>query len=695
MYTDLYMARNFRLINGRLDPDTIMFLGDLLDGGREWATNKARPLKESQKKQLKEITEGKATWKRDVSDNGEIFDNTTHDESGRVPELESWKSYRKANVLPRRHAIREEDHSIGSRGVDLKDFVPGENGRWSKWDQRQWDAGFARFSHIFFDPDQLYPQAGRHPFAAYDVISDPISVENGADKVLRQEYAIAGGKQRRVIASLPGNHDLGFGQGVQLAVRDRFQLRFGDTDHIDVIGNHTFVSVDTPSLSATSQYVPEGGQTPVEKSVELRHIWNPTMRFLENLRAPAGRAVSDNLHKYYPDVHPAAGYQHSVMDPEDHHNQPSAAQLAKDKHKARPQLPVILLTHVPLFRNPDTECGRLRERGHAISINAGYQYQNVITKGLSSTIVNRVSAAGEIAHIFSGDDHDYCDVNHRYNIGTSTTGAKADGGKAAGSVLRSIREITVKSFSWAMGVRKPGFLLVSLWNPVDAQGETVGMPLPTVQTHLCLLPDQLNIFIDYALLLGSTLVALLIRALFVGLWTKKERKEREVDDAVESQVRLLLPRYRAEPNETANDSSTLSRKKRDRASSVTSSSKNTSSGDTLSVQRSYNARTRSVSPAAAAAISGSPAPQDRAGTLIEKAGYYPPVRWSDPADESDEEKSVGIAGDGEYEEDSQAKWKRRRRTPGRAWRVFEELIVSLLFVAVPGGLYYLWLIKNG
>ncbi|KXL42002.1 hypothetical protein M433DRAFT_71625, partial [Acidomyces richmondensis BFW] len=420
VYTDMYMARNFRLINQDLDPDTIVFLGDLFDGGREWATERARPLKAAQRKIL--------------------------------------------------------------QGMGINEFVYGENGRWSRWGQKQWNAEFARFVRIFFDPEQLYPESKR-------------------------KYATTGRKQRRIIASLPGNHDLGFGMGVQLAVRDRFQLHFGESNRVDIIGNHTFISLDTPSLSASSQYMPEGGETPPDKAAELNYIWQPTMQYMESLKERSSKLVQEALREYYFGDMTWPGYSHDVVDPEVQSYSPNSI---KATPRSSFQLPVVLLTHVPLYRDPETDCGHLREGGRAIPISAGYQYQNVITQSLTTKIAQRVSAAGELVHIFSGDDHDYCDVNHRYNIAQGSSGSGR-------SVLRSVKEITVKSFSWAMGVRRPGFLLVSLWNPVNAQGETIGTPLPTIQTHLCLLPDQLAVFIDYATLLGLTFSVLLIRATYLGL----------------------------------------------------------------------------------------------------------------------------------------------------------------------------------
>lgn len=703
-YTDMYMARNFRLINTHLDPDTIVFLGDLLDGGREWATTKARPLNKSQMHKLEAlgiVGAGKPVAKRtEAGESPDVASDADSEVKRGSAVKRSVASWKKAMSMPHDHHIEKKDHFLDSHGNDLKEFVPGENGRWSKWDQRQWDADFVRFGRIFFDTDQLYPQTKRQAFAAYEVPSDAISVQNGASNVTWQEYAVAGGKQRRIIASLPGNHDVGLGMGVQLAVRDRFELHFGESNRIDIIGNHTFISLDTPSLSASSQFMPEGGESTPQQIYELEHIWHPPMNFMENLKTPAENAVADALRGYYPDSELRHGYTHAVYDPQTEEEGPRTSEVAKEALRTKAQLPVVLLSHVPLYRDPETECGRLRERGHAISVSAGYQYQNVVTRSLSNSIANAVSRAGELVHVFSGDDHDYCDITHRYNIGPANTA-----GSKATSSPRSVKEITAKSFSWAMGVRRPGFQLVSLWNPVDAEGKTVGTPFPTVQTQLCLLPDQLNIFIDYAMLLGITLVVLLVRAIFVGL---RAEDNTDNDEGAITPSKLVLPRFQPKTDSTANGTATPTRtggerKTRQRTSS-TSTSNNHGNNNTLGVQRSYNARTRSVSPANSFAPAspytpdrGLPNLQQHTGTLIEKAGYYPQVRWTDPDDDSDEEKSVGVSGDEHDGADSQAKWKRRPRTTacGRCARVLGEFVVSFLLVAVPVALFYAWLIKNG
>ena len=99
-------------------------------------------------------------------------------------------------------------------------------------------------------------------------------------------------------------------------------------------------------------------------------------------------------------------------------------------------MPRILLSHVPLFRDPNTNCGSLREKPKFESLGSGYQYQNSLTKDISNLIFEKV----EPDLIFSGDDHDYCDIVHH---------------------PQETREITVKSMSMAMGVYYPAVQLLS------------------------------------------------------------------------------------------------------------------------------------------------------------------------------------------------------------------------------------------
>ncbi|KKK23689.1 hypothetical protein ARAM_003446 [Aspergillus rambellii] len=349
--------------------------------------------------------------------------------------------------------------------------------RYRKYTDSFWKQEFHRFSNIF------------------------------ADTWNKQESHSTSPHGRVMIASLPGNHDLGFGSGVQLPVRDRFQNFFGKGNRVDVIGNHTIVSVDTVSLSAMDQPDPHTGSTGAGNGDGERpnqRIWQEAEDFLNNMNAHRGRAEMDELRFLGSEV-PSRLFQHAIKGIDD----PAIAQNPQPEMVG---FPTVLLTHIPLYRKSATPCGPLRERWppsaegleeddrNALSISGGYQYQNVLTKTISNDVVSKVGP--NLIQVYSGDDHDYCEITHREFSG-------------------SPKEITVKSLSWAMGVRKPGFVMASLWNPIDP---ATGQPLEastsgsTLQNHLCLLPDQLSIFIHYGLILSLTLVVLLVQAAFAALY---------------------------------------------------------------------------------------------------------------------------------------------------------------------------------
>ena len=403
-YTDLYMRKSFQQIQNTLAPESVFFLGDLFDGGREWSTG--------------------------TGDGGEDF---------------------------------------------------SQDKRWKKYDSKFWLKEYGRLSRIFFDP-WLHGQA------------------KGWE-----------GQQgrRKLIAQLPGNHDLGLGNGVRIPVRKRFQAYFGNGNRIDVIGNHTFVSLDTVSLSAKGQIDPATGSLESlgirEGQEHSKDVWEPVEQFLYTAKTEKARTIDRELRVRY-GLFENDVQDHSVLELDN-----SGAHTIPIQSERSTDMPSVVLTHVPLYREPGTPCGPLRERfppsksnagssetpmkddANSIHLQAGEQYQNVLTSAASNEILDLV---GDVSHVFSGDDHDYCDlIHHGY---TSRNGG--------------IREITVKSISWAMGVRKPGVVLLSLWNPIDYDGKKTGTGDTTLQSHLCLLPDQLSIFIRYGWLLGFTLMALLFRA---------------------------------------------------------------------------------------------------------------------------------------------------------------------------------------
>lgn len=423
-YTDQYLRRSFSTIQSGLAPDSVLFLGDLFDGGREWGTEKSTS-----------------------------------------PEKQ-YKSYKDS----------------------------------------YWRKEYRRFAKIFLDPWNE-GNAGSTP-----------------------------AQGRKLIASLPGNHDLGFGSGIQLPVRERFQSFFGNGNRVDVIGNHTFVSVDTVSLSAMDQPDPTTGSSGAgsgDGQQPNQAIWKEPEDFLNDMSMHRAKAESEELRllKSQSEGHL---FRHEAVDALE-------STLAEKPQPESVGLPTILLSHVPLFRQKGTPCGPYRERyppsadgklehdeRNAITLSGGYQYQNVLNPTISNDLVSKTGP--NLVHVYSGDDHDYCEISHREFSG-------------------SPKEITVKSLSWAMGIRHPGFVLTSLWNPINPE---TGKPMnegssSSLQNHLCLLPDQLSVFIYYGRTFALTMFILLARSVVSVLYAPEPSGDSPV---------LPLSEYRShEPTSSKSSSS--------------------------------------------------------------------------------------------------------------------------------------------
>ncbi|EWC44582.1 hypothetical protein DRE_06663 [Drechslerella stenobrocha 248] len=305
------------------------------------------------------------------------------------------------------------------------------------------------------------------------------------------------------IKSLPGNHDLGFGKGIKPGVYQRFRTYFGETNSVWEIGNHSFVLVDTVSLSDDRQ------------NADGWKVGGKAKQWLDE--------YSRGMHQPVPrTTHPRKLMSQQIQvasqqDPSDESLPPPQQNLFDRR------LPTVLITHVPLYRGPNVPCGPLREsklHGGGIPFRAGHQYSNVLSHDLSRDLLMKVSPTW----VFSGDDHDYC-VHQHAGVGDPGKGLRT-------GRWGIIKEVTVKSISWCMGIRKPGILLVSLYNPDerDLPHDTLvqnfernlerqrhkDADLATeygvnAQTHLCLLPDQLGIFILYAGLFAWTLIILSIK----------------------------------------------------------------------------------------------------------------------------------------------------------------------------------------
>lgn len=472
-----------------------------------------------------------------------------------------------------------------------------------------------------------------------------------------------------MVASLPGNHDLGFASGVQLPVKERFETYFGNVNRLDIIGNHSFISVDTVSLSAMDQVDPNTGSSGVgdgtSHSVANRDIWGPTEDFLAAVRQARNRAVgreirvlADLPEQLYHDPG-LIGYAPNLT---------GLSEAGKSEHVVdlpagitEKSFPSILLTHVPLYRAPDTDCGPQREGGHAIFVQGGYQYQNVLTPLISKDIVSKIGVE-DIAQVYSGDDHDYCEIEH-------------------GEITGRIKEITIKSISMAMGVRRPGFLAVSLHNPVDMQltandesKDSAGVKKDTIQNHLCLLPDQISIFLRYAMLLGLSLVVLAIRALMVQYHTRSN------NGASKSP---LLPLTRENTQRPLNNEKLFRHGVSSSSSSSASPEHAISGRTTISTQRS---QARSGSPCGLVGYGNLPAASRSSSPS--KAGLdaaFAPAR------------GANVISVDDHDDWGMPRAKRRADIFGQQQRrgMVMEFGHSVGRLAIPVLVFYLWLISRG
>ncbi|RDB25240.1 Cell division control protein 1 [Hypsizygus marmoreus] len=150
--------------------------------------------------------------------------------------------------------------------------------------------------------------------------------------------------------------------------------------------------------------------------------------------------------------------------------------------------PIILMSHIPLARD-NFDCGPLREKG-TIRPGVGSGYQNTLGNEATAFLLEELRPS----IIFSGDDHDYCEQLHPSVIP---------------GIVSPTREVSVKSLSMAMGIRRPGFQLLSLARQEQSDGG-----LGSRATHAdvpCFLPDQMKIYLSiYVPLLIFSLLAVVI-----------------------------------------------------------------------------------------------------------------------------------------------------------------------------------------
>ncbi|OBA19768.1 Metallo-dependent phosphatase [Metschnikowia bicuspidata var. bicuspidata NRRL YB-4993] len=211
----------------------------------------------------------------------------------------------------------------------------------------------------------------------------------------------------RWFTNVAGNHDIGFGDGVKLPLRERFVSHFGAANAVHSINGVDLIVLDSVSYSSSNAAISE----------EVRHF----------------------------------------------------VRLLPPKQRPR-----VLLSHVPFYRDSaQLSCGPLRE-SRELWQNVGYQYQLELTAEVLAELLGLIQPD----LIYSGDDHDYCDVQH----------------------LDATREVTVKSISMAMGIKRPAVQLLSF----SAGGDTLNY-----HTEICYLPrPYVNVVVYVALAVCSGLLLL-------------------------------------------------------------------------------------------------------------------------------------------------------------------------------------------
>lgn len=228
----------------------------------------------------------------------------------------------------------------------------------------------------------------------------------------------------------------------------RFSAFFGESNDYFELGNHTFVQLDTISYSN-----------------EDPEIHQDSRNFLENIDS-----------------------------------------------KIDPTMPRILLTHVPLYRDPGVEsCGPGRESKKNFPLMRGFQYQTVIDYVFTQPIL----ASLEPVLVFSGDDHDVCDMTHvDYNDNTK----------------KLAREISCKTPSMTNGIKYPAIHLLSLNNPYDLKPKSNPNEKKTYETMMCYLPNPYRSVKFYAF---SWLVSI---AVLLTCIVYPEKLEQFVDRSARSQI---------------------------------------------------------------------------------------------------------------------------------------------------------------
>ncbi|KAK4050039.1 hypothetical protein OIO90_005229 [Microbotryomycetes sp. JL221] len=154
--------------------------------------------------------------------------------------------------------------------------------------------------------------------------------------------------------------------------------------------------------------------------------------------------------------------------------------------KRRLTRPRVLFSHIPLFRPEGTPCGIERESSRPLHQGRGKNYQNELDEQTTKWLIETLKPS----IVFSGDDHDSCVIKHPFMTPKSN---------------KPVIETTVKAFSMAMGIRQPGYTLLSLYAPLDSSRPTTSS---TYTLTNCVLPDQIGIWLFVYLPITSLILFL-------------------------------------------------------------------------------------------------------------------------------------------------------------------------------------------
>jgi hypothetical protein len=195
-----------------------------------------------------------------------------------------------------------------------------------------------------------------------------------------------------------------------------------------------------------------------------------------------------------------------------------------------------------------------------------------------------------------------------------------------------------------------------LWNPVDATGKPLnGKQGATVQTKLCLYPDQIGTFLRYGMLFGITLVMLVGRAALVSTGYIERPAPVETPLLPTTMTTDKSAKFEDDPNDAAEDQTR------------SSNSSTSSERGGLLARAAQNRAARN-------------AENQYAYPLVQHAGFYAPAHDQDRDKGREKVKVYGVS--------TKPKKKKRKGLGLFAY----EVRMGLGRVLVCGGVVYVWLV---